>query len=70
MIRNREWLVVISITVGLLFGTAEVIRVVKQAPRVCDAPLESWSPPDVSLCPTDAGLWDCVKDARYARNDI
>ena len=33
--KNRQWLLVFGLTVGLLFGAAEIISVVKQAPRVC-----------------------------------
>ena len=70
VLKNRQWLFVFVLTIGLLFGAAEIISVVKQAPRVCDAPLESWSPPDVSLCPVSMGLWECIKGVRYARDDI
>lgn len=68
--KNYEWVFVLGLTIGLLFGAAEVIRVVKQAPRTCDAPLESWSPPDVSLCPASMELWECIRGVSYARNDI
>ncbi len=68
--KNRQWLFVFGLTIGLLFGAAEIIRVVKQAPRTCDVPLESWSPPDVSLCPVSMGLWECIRGVSYARNDI
>lgn len=68
--KNREWLLVFGLTIGLLFGAAEIIGVIKQAPRTCDAPHESWSSPNVSLCPVSMGLWECVRDAQYARNDI
>ena len=68
--KNRQWLFVFGLTIGLLFGAAEIISVVKQAPRLCDAPLASWSPPDVSLCPASMGLWECIKGVSYARDDI
>lgn len=68
--KNYDWVFVFLLAIGLLFGTVEIISVVKQAPRTCDTPHASWSPPDVSLCPESMELWECIKGVRYARNDI
>lgn len=35
----------------------------------CEAPAAGWEPPDLSRCPEDMALWDCIKDAAY-RSDI
>ena len=68
---RRGWLLVFSLTLALLLTSAEIIKAAKLAPRVCDVPREaSWAPPDVSLCPASTGLWECIKDARYVRDDI
>lgn len=70
IMRNSELLFSFLLAVALLCGSAAIIDAANST-SVCDAPLvESWSPPNVSLCPADLGLWECIKGVRYARNDI
>jgi hypothetical protein len=66
----QEWLIAAVIIGMLTVGATVVITAARSyAEAPCDAPDPGWGPPDLSLCPEDMALWDCIKTASY-RSDI
>jgi hypothetical protein len=67
----------IMCTLGLLLAIGAgagaayyLVDTISEAAEVpCEVPDTGWEPPDLSLCPEDMKLWDCIKNASY-RSDI
>lgn len=65
-----EWITVALLCVMLGVGAVVVIVTARAAAmEPCEAPAAGWEPPDLSRCPEDMALWDCIRHAAY-RSDI
>lgn len=62
----KEWIIVAVLTGMLTVGAVVVILAARsyayEAPCV---KATGWEPPDLSLCPADMALWDCIRNASY-----
>ncbi len=66
-----EEIIVCSLLGAMLgYGALVVIDTARDAAAApCEAPAAGWEPPDLSRCPEDMALWDCIRHAAY-RSDI
>ena len=64
-------LVLLVVMIAMLgYGAVVVINAARDAAAApCEEPAAGWEPPDLSRCPEDMALWDCIRHAAY-RSDI
>ena len=66
----KEFLIIVVLTGMLLIGAVIVIVAARGAAAApCEEPAAGWEPPDISRCPEDMALWECIRNASY-RSDI
>lgn len=64
----ENYVIIILLTLMLALGASAVITAARSyaAAQPCEAPEDTgWQPPDLSLCPEDMALWDCIRNAAY-----
>lgn len=66
---RSEFTIILVLVTMLSIGAVVVIGAARDAATPCEAPAAGWEPPDLSRCPEDMALWDCIRHASY-RSDI